>query len=409
MIGRTVDRLLALVERHTKHRNRAVRRTAQLTVLALSVVRPPEGAQTPADGAHAPQAQFVDRLFASTRLRDYVRGRGFVRPLLGLGVRTLLLQAAANAKSRKLAQSDRRAFVLRVNGPVEQALMRNLLVWHNHVFSTYPSCSDGRCVDLMILLAQEENDARLFDLISIALMLDRVRNVAVFWDEEGIEAAAPMFMSGAEQARWRETRDAEDLRRLPAEIIDEVTRRGTSGGIKLLVDSRGRVQDFFKAALPEKFIIAVSLREDQDGTADPGDLGLWLPLFDAAAARHPNVAFVVLNRLAPSHWRVWPSHIRFARHQGLSMQDTLCLALVADGYVGALDIFGLAANAVARPGVYVPLMDGGGQRAPPDGSEQDSAPAQIMVASRDRARIEAALGRFLAGLPRFSGGALRGG
>src|SRR5262249_57479762 len=113
-------------------------------------------------------------------------------------------------------------------------------------------------------------------------------------------------------------------------IIDEVARRGTSSGIRLLMDARTRAQDFIKAALPGQVIVAVGLREDEEGAADPDDLALWLQVLDAAAARHPHVAFVVLNRLAPSQSRVWPPHLRFARHQGCSLQDSACLTPVAE-------------------------------------------------------------------------------
>ena len=159
------------------------------------------------------------------------------------------------------------------------------------------------------------------------------------------------------------------------------------------------MQDFFKAALPGQVIVAVGLREDDEGAVDPDDLRLWLSLLDDAAARRRNLAFVGLNRVAPSQWRGWPSHLRFARHQGLSMQDALCLAQTADGYAGVLDIFGLTANAAARPGVYVPLMDADGPLPPLDRPAGAPAPAQIMVGSRDRAAIAAALERFLSALP----------
>jgi hypothetical protein len=57
-----------------------------------------------------------------------------------------------------------------------------------------------------------------------------------------------------------------------------------------------------------------------------------------------------------------------------------------------LDIFGLTANAAARPGVYVPLDE-----AELLGTGHSSAivkDRQVMLASCDRARIESAVSRF---------------
>jgi hypothetical protein len=121
-------------------------------------------------------------------------------------------------------------------------------------------------------------------------------------------------------------------------------------------------------------------------------------LIDALRTQHPQAAFVMLNCLPPSHWREWPAHIRFARHHGLSLQDTICLAQIADGYFGVLDLFGLAAHSAGRPGIYVALENR-------DPSGEEGVPAipkgsQIMVGSRDRAAIETALGHFAVALPR---------
>jgi hypothetical protein len=303
-------------------------------------------------------------------------------------------------RKRQAAQSDQRTAVLCVNGRIDQVALRNLLIWQNHLLDPRSVASDGCPVDIMLALTQPAADEpRLFDLISVALMLERIRNFAVFWDDKSLAAAMPMLMSDAERARWSETMQAHDLRRLPPEIIGQVEQNGTCGGVKQLLDSRKRVQDFFKAALPGQVIIAVGLREDDEGAVDPDDLRLWRSLLDDAAARRPNLAFVVLNRVAPSQWRGWPSHVRFARHQGLSVQDVLCLAQAVEGYAGVLDIFGLTANAAGRPGVYIPLMDSDRPRPPLDRPAGAPAPAQIMVGSRDRAAIAAALERFVSALP----------
>jgi hypothetical protein len=118
-----------------------------------------------------------------------------------------------------------------------------------------------------------------------------------------------------------------------------------------------------------------------------------LALIDRLHARHPHVGFVVLNCLAPSQWREWPPYVRFPRHHGLTLQDTMCLAQIADGYIGVLDVMGLCAHSAGRRGVYVPLEDDEAVR-PQNTAESASTTQQIMVGTRHRAEIEAALESF---------------
>jgi hypothetical protein len=402
MTGRAVRRLQDQAERWTEHRRWPVRRAAQLALLGLVLLR---GSDRQASTSRQQQLRLAERIAASRRVQSYLYGRGPLQFWLGLMSRVLALRMSASVRKRQLAQSDQRTVVLRMNGRIDQVALSNLLIWQNHLLDPRSTADDGHQVDIMLrLMPAAAGEPRLFDLISVALMLERMRNLSVFWDDTSLETAVPMFMSDAERDRWTKTGQGHDLHRLSPEIIDQVEQDGTCGGVRLLPDGRKRVQDFFKAALPGQVIIAVGLREDDEGSADPDDLRLWLSLLDDAAAGRPNLAFVVLNRLAPSQWRIWPSQVRFARHQGLSMQDALCLVQAADGYAGVLDIFGLTANAAGRPGVYVPLMDGDRARPPLDRPAGAPAPAQIMVGSRDRAAVAAALERFLSALPQTNVG-----
>ena len=79
------------------------------------------------------------------------------------------------------------------------------------------------------------------------------------------------------------------------------------------------------------------------------------------------------------------------------MQDAVCLAQIADGYFGVLDVFGLAAHSAGRPGIYVPLDDG--DLPPAEAPDNASKGQMIMVGSRDRARIARAMDEFFAGRP----------
>ena len=234
----------------------------------------------------------------------------------------------------------------------------------------------------------------MFDLFSVALMLERFRSFSVFWGEVAAAEAASKVMSDRELCRSNAREAADDIGRMPAQATGQVELCGAGGGIKLLAQGRRYSNEFLKAALPGKLIIAAGLREREDGTAEPEDLELWLGLIERLHLQQPAVAFVMLNRLAPSQWRDWPPHLRFARHHGLTLQDCICCAQIADGFVGVLDILGLAAHSAGRPGVYVPLHDAGVPLAgfpvaPPSAG-------QIMVGSRDRTRIATALAAFAA-------------
>jgi hypothetical protein len=334
----------------------------------------------------------------SAGLRKYVLGPGVLRPWLARFVRRLALLESAREKSRALACSGGDTFVIRIAGRIDQKAIRNLLLWQDHALTRNPKLNDGRAIDIMLSLSSRlEDEPRLFDLLSTALMLERVRNVSVFWSDQSLEAAVAIFAPESDRDGRPRTEDGEDdLQRIVPEPTGLMGGQASFGGIKLPLDGRKRAEDFCKASLPGQFILAVGLREDQDGFADASDLGMWVSIFDAMAARHPSASFVILNRAVPSQGRMWSSHLRYAQHQGLSVQDAICLAQIADGYVGVLDVFGLVAQASARPGVYVPLMDQDPECDLTDASDEVLSPAQILARSRDWAHIEAVLGRFLA-------------
>jgi hypothetical protein len=394
MIGRLLLRPYALAEPWLRHEVWLVRRTAQAAVMGVAAIWLVLPAEQTGDVALDGTDEFVQQLSSSERLRDFLHGPAIVKPLVGRLCRILLLRLSVAAKARDIARGDNRNFRLRLSGPIDQTALRNLLIWQNHILP-HLRPGDARQVDIALVLpAGSENAVRLFDLLSIALMLDRVRSVSLFWDDETAEGIASVLMSERELARWRDAASTGDLEALPRETTSRVELEGTCGGLKLLSPGRRNANDFFKLALPSRFIVAVGLREREDGNVDPDELDLWLGQIDALHARHSRAAFVMLNGIAPSQWREYPAHIRFARQHGLSLQDCICLAQIADAYLGVLDIFGLAAHSAGRPGVYLPLDDGDPPTA--DRLPRLSGARQIMVGSRDRRRVAAALESFAA-------------
>jgi hypothetical protein len=306
-------------------------------------------------------------------------------------LRGVALLTYASVRAREIVDLDQSTFTVRVCGPINQVLLRNLLLWQNHLLRSCPELNDGRLIDIVFLIEGAADNPRYFDLFSVALMLERVRDVCLVDREEAIDGAAPVLFTLKEKVRWRETRPFNDLRLLPS----DASGYETLAGLKLLPGGRKRANDFFKLALPGKRTIAVGLREDSDGVVDQAELDYWLPLFDQASLHHSDISFVILNRHSPSQQRDWPVCVRFARHAGLSLQDAISLAMVADGYVGVLDLLGLAAFSAATPGVYVPL-------APEDAacSVHLTQPDQQIIPHRcDPAALRLAFDTFVA---RFS-------
>jgi hypothetical protein len=400
-----------LAEPWLRHPNFFVRRGAQVAAFGVGLIwlALPSDRGTK-DGIRTRSDQLADELVGSPRMLEFLHGTAIVKPLIGPVCRLLALRLSVYAKTRYSGPEHDRdlllrlpgptGFLLRLSGPVGQVALRNLLLWQNHVLPLLgPAGADFPVNIVLALEANSVTDAQLFDLYSVALMLERVRSVSVFWDEHAAIEVASGLMSQRELQRWQVSERLGDLADLPRDITRRIATHGTRGGVALLQQGRRHVNHFLKLAFPGQPVIAVGLREEEDGGVPSEELEAWLALIDKFRALSPRTAFVVLNCLAPSQWRQWPEHLRFARHQGLTLQDTLCLAQVADGYVGVLDLFGLAAHSAGRPGVYIPLEDGEADRS--ENLDEKSRTSLIMVGTRHDADIEAALKR-LATLPPFT-------
>jgi hypothetical protein len=379
-----------LAEPWVRHPNWMVRRPAQVAVLGIATIWLALARDEKAKpDALEPIDELARQFWSSPKLLEFLNGPAIGKPIVGRICRILVLRLSVAAKLRERASTNDRNFALRLRGPIDQRSLRNLLIWQNHVLPSYLRQDENTQADVALILADRSaNEARLFDLLSVALMLERLRSVAVFWDEESAVAETSILMSERELGRWRAAEPANDLDMMPRDIIGQVELHGSHGGIKLLPHGRKYANDFLKLALPGRFIVAVGLHEREDGTVEPGELEFWLAVIESLCERYPRAGFVMLNRLSPSQWREWPVHLRFARHQGLNLQDAMCLAQIADGYLGVLDLFGLAAHSARRPGVYVPLED------PPPTERGAANAAQIIVASRNRADIETAVKSF---------------
>jgi len=391
---RTIRRLLigpyGLVEPWLQHPSWSVRRAAQAGVLVIATawlalskltrrsVDPPERVD-----------EFIERLESSAALREFLQGPGVLRrPLSGRVFRELLFRLSTAPGAHRASDHEHRNFTLRVGGPIDQAGLRNLVIWQNRLLPPLVGDDDPGEIDLALLLrGAAADEPRLSELVSVVLMLERVRSFALLWEGQGPSGGTPAPQS----AMGGDAVAAADLTALPREVVGEVERNGGCSGIRMLAPGRRRANDFVKLALPRRFVIAVALRERFDGSVEPGELAAWLDCIDRQQARQADVGFVLLNRVAPSEWRDWPAYLRCPRHQGLTLQDALCLAQVADGYLGVLDVFGLAARSAGRPGVYVAIEEDA--LAP---TQSIAGARQTVLGCRDRVAVEQAVADFLA-------------
>jgi len=306
------------------------------------------------EGTEQEIAKLVEHIYSSYRLRNYLYSPGIFYPFLGLVLRCILVLASAAIKLKEISRSGPRDVAVRVDNAVNAAVLRNLLIWQNEILSARPGFNDNnRPVDITISFGDAASTApRMFDLASIALLLERFRSVCLLWHEdkngEGLKAQSA-------NSGFAGLGGVDDLSQPPFDVLSHVAKSGTKGGIRLLADGRKHANDYFKIALPQQLIVAVGLREDSDGAVESDELDRWLPKLEDISARHPMISFAVVNRVNPSQRAKRSAHIRFTRHDGFSLQHAISVAQTADAYLGALDIFGLAAFASGRSGVYVPL------------------------------------------------------
>src|SRR5262245_16796321 len=207
MIRSLLLRPYRLAEPWLRHSNWMVRRLAQVVGFGVAILWPAlPGKGTGEGDTPSRDDALADELVSSPQMREFLHGTAIANPLVGPVCRLLVLRLSVYAKTREGGSSDDRNFVLRLNGPIGQAALRNLLIWQNHVLPPHVPAADNSQVDIVLALdGRSKSDARLFDLFSAALMLERVRSLSVFWDEQAAIGAASTVMSQRELTRWRAT------------------------------------------------------------------------------------------------------------------------------------------------------------------------------------------------------------
>ncbi len=270
--------------------------------------------------------------------------------------RALYAATAGILKYRERIFADRMNFGARLQYTVDANTLRNVVLWQHAVLDTPPYAHK---VHANLRIVGDVEQIQLDRLMSLLLMSDIFANVNLFFDEETATDARITTLTIAEERRG--SRDSEyDLgaaQPLRAEIFD------SAGWARIFSTRTGfdrNINNYMKTAHPGAFVVALSLPEDDDGFCDAW-AGPWVEAAYAVARDFPDITFVVLNRVGPVELSsaAVPVHaaVTYARKSGLTLAETAILAQKSDAFVGQIDMFGLAARAARRPGVYMSPAD----------------------------------------------------
>jgi hypothetical protein len=173
------------------------------------------------------------------------------------------------------------------------------------------------------------------DVLSMLLMSDALSDIDVVFAHEPAAGAAPAARMSSEA--WQRLRG-----NLSHPAFEHSVNR------------------YLKTAHPGAFVVAVSLPVGDDGFCD-GQFDLWSAALGELAHQAPQVAVLLLNPIGPAlarkHFIGRRRPVFSAALAGLSVAETACLASNADAFIGVLDLFGLAARAAKRPGIYIDGFD----------------------------------------------------
>lgn len=289
------------------------------------------------------------------------------------------LYAYALLKFRENHYFDGMNFVARLPGPLTQVELRNFIAWQDRMIRRQKLPPGFRFNAAVIV---QDADAFQADRLFSALCLsDTVNGLSLFWDEAEADRAfgVPLGLTARESLRWQEGKDILDLsldlgpsklgRQHGAEAtarrigLRSAVRNGVSRAFEPSLDPRRQVTNYIKIAHPRGYRLAVSLPEDGDGFAD-ASLPDWLPRLEALTRAQARLTICLLNRFVhgADGASQWPRGIHAVRQAGLTEQDAVAFAMEAEGFLGCLDIFGMAARSAGRPGIFVWLDEAG-----PDG------------------------------------------
>ena len=249
---------------------------------------------------------------------------------------------AAGLKHREQALADRPDVTTTLSGPAAMNVLTSLTVWQCELLQDPRTPRLPRRMHVHLSARGNVEKMPLDRLMSLVCVSDVFDDFSILW--EGTDS--PGTVPAARALDHTVSVDRSDLIGLGPEALQRVF------GPRF--DPRRAVHGYLKAAHPGKLIVAVSLPEDADGFCDAA-LSAWVPHLQRFQQEMPGTSLCLLNRTVQGAGAVaQPLHgVACVRGLGLGLADALALAQLADVYLGGLDLFGLAAMAAERPGVYL--------------------------------------------------------
>lgn len=286
-------------------------------------------------------------------------------------LRTILLGTSALQKYRERIHASTIDFCAILDQPVDQSILRNFVVLQHDILrdSRIPPQSK---VNLLLRIDPRVRDGRLNELFSVFCLSDLFSDLSIHWEDATADRAERQILTLPElQFRQNGQFRRFALSTVPRDTVEDVEHFGVPCAFLRMNEARRNANTYLKATFAWHFVVAISLREDADGSIE-GELARWEPILSELEREFPSIRITLLNR-APRKATMAhhdASRLPYACEAGLTLLDAVALAQQANAYFGVLDIHGLAARSAGVPGVYMPLdydlYDDSGMITPPD-------------------------------------------
>ena len=211
------------------------------------------------------------------------------------------------------------------------SLPRDLMLWFGRIFPRPP----GGQFDVCLRLPREAADANLQDVLSVVLMIPRVRSIGLYWDSSSL--ADDLALLQLKQDRSDPV--------LSTTLHEEIGSRGSTQFLEFL------------HADHEEFALPVAASRDgqtllkrQAGAAHVVCLNVpteLRPLVNAIAGARPDIRFFHFSPELPESPRAANNQSFFGC--GFTLQERMALVQAADAYVGSFDELGCTALISGRP------------------------------------------------------------
>ena len=254
MIRRLLLSPYLIAEPWLRHSKWMVRRVAQVAVVGIAIVwLVLPGARRPERGAGDRPDELARRLWASSRLLEFLNGPAIAKPIVGPLCRVLVLRLSVHAQMRERASMDERNFSLRLSGPLDQGRLEEPADLAEPRAPVILPAATMAVRWISRWCSPRDRSARRDCSISSrscscwsAFAASRCSGTRRPPTDHRINSPVRARIDAAGVA----AEASSDLGNMPRALTRQVERRGTRGGIKLLPHGRKYANDFLKLALP---------------------------------------------------------------------------------------------------------------------------------------------------------------